>query len=88
MKLKVDFPRLSRKESSCQCKRHGFNPWVRKIPWRRKWQSILLFLPENPGGTGGSEVQDRGDMGMLMADSCSVQFSHSVMSDTLWPHGL
>ena len=23
----------------------GFNPWVGKIPWRRKWQSTLLFLP-------------------------------------------
>ena len=26
------------KESSCQCRRHGFNPWVRKILWRRKQQ--------------------------------------------------
>ena len=36
------------KESSCQCrrhKRHGFDPWIRKIPWRRKWQSTLVFLP-------------------------------------------
>jgi len=23
----------------------GFDPWVRKIPWRRKWQSIPVFLP-------------------------------------------
>ena len=23
----------------------GFEPWVRKIPWRRAWQPILLFLP-------------------------------------------
>ena len=22
-----------------------FDPWVRKIPWRRKWQSSLVFLP-------------------------------------------
>ena len=30
---------LSGKESACQCrihKTHGFHPWVRKIPWRRK----------------------------------------------------
>ena len=28
------------KEPVCQCrrhKRHQFNPWVRKIPWRRTW---------------------------------------------------
>ena len=29
---------LRRKEFTCQCRRHGFDPWVRKIPWRRKWQ--------------------------------------------------
>ena len=28
-----------------QCRRHGFHPWVRKIPWRRKWQPIPVFLP-------------------------------------------
>ena len=26
--------------------RHGFNPWVRKIPWQRKWQPTPVFLPE------------------------------------------
>ena len=25
--------------------RHRFNPWVGKIPWRRKWQPTPLFLP-------------------------------------------
>ena len=24
-------------ESICQGRRHRFNPWVHKIPWRRKW---------------------------------------------------
>ena len=31
-----------------QCRRHwgyGFNLWVRKIPWRKKWQPIPVFLP-------------------------------------------
>ena len=38
----------SEKESACQFKRrksHSFNPWVRKGPWRRKWQPTLAFLP-------------------------------------------
>ena len=38
----------SGKESTCQfkrCKRHGFDPWVGKIPWRRKWQPTSVFLP-------------------------------------------
>ena len=25
-------------------KRHRFDPWVGKIPWRRKWQPIPVFL--------------------------------------------
>ena len=37
------------KEPTCQCRRHrrpGFEHWVGKIPWRRKWQSTLVFFPE------------------------------------------
>ena len=28
----------------------GFNPWVRKIPWGRKWQPTPIFLPEESHG--------------------------------------
>ena len=28
----------------------GFNPWVGKIPWRRKWQSTPVFLPGESHG--------------------------------------
>ena len=36
--------------------RLAFDPWVGKIPWRREWQPIPVFLPgespwtEEPGG--------------------------------------
>ena len=36
---------LSGKESACQRRRYGFDPWVGKIPWRRKWQHTPVFLP-------------------------------------------
>ena len=36
---------LSGKESSCQCRRCGFDPWVLKVPWRGKWQPTPVFLP-------------------------------------------
>ena len=36
---------ISGKEFACQCRRHRFDPWVRKIPWRRKWQPTPIFLP-------------------------------------------
>ena len=35
----------SGKESACQCRRPRFDPWVRKIPWSRKWQPTPVFLP-------------------------------------------
>ena len=28
-----------------QCRRHEFDPWVRKILWRREWLSTPVFLP-------------------------------------------
>ena len=41
------------KDPICQCKRHktrGFDPWVRKIPWRRAWQPTPVFLPGESHG--------------------------------------
>ena len=43
----------SGKEPACQCrrrKRRGFSPWVRKIPWRRKWQPTPVSLPGESHG--------------------------------------
>ena len=36
---------LSGTESACQHRRCRFDPWVGKIPWRRKWQPTLVFFP-------------------------------------------
>ena len=36
-----------------QCRRHkrfGFNPWVRKIPWKKTSQPTPVFLPGKPHG--------------------------------------
>ena len=49
----VEFPGSSnvcpsQRESACQCmrcKRLGFNCWVGKILWSRKWQPTPIFLP-------------------------------------------
>ena len=48
------------KESTGQfrrCKRRGFNPWVRKIPWRRKWQPTPVFLPGKSHGQRKATVR-------------------------------
>ena len=37
----------SSKEPTCLCRKHKrcrFNPWVEKIPWRRKWQPTPVLL--------------------------------------------
>ena len=47
---------LSGKESICQCRRYGFDPWVGKSSWRRKWQPTSVGLAweipwtKEPGG--------------------------------------
>jgi len=43
----------SNKEPACQCKRHKrleFDPYVGKIPWRKKWQPTAVFLPGKSHG--------------------------------------
>ena len=53
----------SGKEPACQCrrcKRHAFIPWVRKVPWRRKWQPTPGFLLENPMDRGAWQVTVHG----------------------------
>ena len=39
-----------------RCNRLGFDPWVGKIPWRRKWQPTQVFLPENPMDRGACQA--------------------------------
>ena len=38
------------KAFACIAGRPGFNPWVGKIPWRRKWQPTPVFLPGKSHG--------------------------------------
>ena len=43
----------SGKEFGCQCRRHKrcrFDPWVRKIPWKRAWQLFQYYCLENHHG--------------------------------------
>ena len=45
------YPWWHRRWSVClQCGRPGFDPWVGKIPWRRKWQSTPGLLPGKSHG--------------------------------------
>ena len=49
--ITANFPGwLSSKEPVCQCRRLRFDPCVKKILWRRKWQPTLVFLPGKSHG--------------------------------------
>ena len=71
------FPRcLSGKDSTCQCKRrrrHRFDPWIGKIPWRGKWQPIPVFLLGKFHGQRG-----------LAVPVCGVTKSQTQLSN--WSH--
>ena len=85
LQLLYGFPRWYRgKESACQCRNHRrceFNPWVRKIPWRRDWLPTPVFLPGKSLGqrilmghsTQGHKESDRTEHTCAVASS--VQFS-------------
>ena len=38
------------KNPPARCEQRGFDPWVGKIPWRRKWQATPVFLPGESHG--------------------------------------
>ena len=43
---------LSGKETTCWCRIHGFDPWVWKIPQRRKWEPTPALLSGKSRGQG------------------------------------
>ena len=86
---KLGFPGGSRgKESAYQCrkcKRHGLDPWVRKILWRRKWQPTLVFLPGKSRGQrrlGGYSPWGHKESGTT--EQLKVKVKVAQLSPTLW----
>ena len=40
----------NKQKTACLCRRREFDPWVGKIPWRKVWQPISVFLPVESHG--------------------------------------
>ena len=53
-------------------KRHGFDPWVRKIPGRRKWQPTPVSWLENPMDRGAWQATVRGVTELYMTEHPST----------------
>ena len=84
---------LSGKESACQCKRCGFNPWSRKIPWRRTWQPTPVFLPGKSHGqrslAGYSPwTRKEWDTALWLNNNVGQWKIEILMGnpETVWPH--
>ena len=43
-------PDIRNPPANVETQRHGFDPWVRKIPWCRKWQPTPILLPGESHG--------------------------------------
>ena len=64
-----------------RCRRHGFSPWVGKIPWRRAWQPTPLFLPGESHGQRslagyGPQTPKEWDMTEVTEYACTREASH------------
>ena len=73
--------RLSGKEPVCQCRRPRFDPWVRKIPRRRKWQATPVFLPGKSHGQrslAGYHPWSRKELDTTEQPSMHMDFQWSV----------
>ena len=65
------------------CRRCGFGPWVRKIPQRRKWQPLPVFLPGKSHGQRsyspwGHKESDTTEAHKQQNDSCSSKNSQDL----------
>ena len=66
----------SGEEPICQCRRlqrHGFDPWVREVPWRRHDNALQYSCPENP--------MDRGARWGLKESGTTEVTWHSLTED-------
>ena len=77
----------SGKEPTCQCrrlKRHGFNPCVWKIPWR-KWKPTPVFLPvEIPWSLVGYSPWSRKESDKTEATWHTIYWTSTKPCARLW----
>ena len=80
------------KKPTCRGRRHKgprFNPWIRKIPWRRRWPPTLVFLPgklrgqrtlvgDNPWGHRELDMADHSTDTSINVSTCLPTYLKSV----------
>ena len=81
-----------------QCRifrKHGFEPWVGKTPWRRKWHPAPVFLPEESHGQKSLEGYSPLVIFFNLSCDCTTWHAGSYFSKQgsnpcplLWKHGI
>ena len=77
----------SGKEPACQCRRHKrcrFNPWARKIPWRRSWQPTPVLLPGRSHGQRSLEEYSPWGRKRVGQDWNALAHVHKCQITTIW----
>ena len=78
---------LNVKEPACQCRRSGFNSWVGKIPWRRRWTPTSAFLPGKSLGQRSLESCSPWGYKRVRHDLVTKQKQTSLLTITkIWKH--
>ena len=72
--------RLSGEESTRRCRGRVFDPWVQKIPWRRKWQLTPVFLPGELPWTGESRDGDSGAFSVRVTLFTHLQWAWALLA--------
>ena len=60
---------------------HGFDPWVGKIPWRRKWLTTPVFLPGKFHGPGSLGVIVHG-VAKSLTHNWATKHTHNVFKNS------
>ena len=68
---KMGRPLVQTQKICMECRRSGFHPWVRKIPWRREW-------PPTPGFLSGKSHGQRSLVGYSPWDSKGSDITDSL----------
>ena len=62
--LRTGFPGGASGKEHTRHRRCGFDPWVGKVPWRRKWQPTPVFLPGKSHGQRSLADHSQGERGV------------------------